>query len=129
MSVCDTARVSDVGGFVSVDWRKQWAEIDRRHQDAKDSQGAIVELFQRYAELPPEDRNHANKVLFEALQEGTETQRYDALAIINEFRVTEAIPHLRELAARLQMDDSPGAPFELAKVQRFISKLQSTSEQ
>jgi hypothetical protein len=57
------------------------------------------------------------------MRDGTEHQRYDALAIINEFRVTEALPHLLDLALRLQLDDGPGAPFELAKVERIIRRL------
>jgi hypothetical protein len=113
---------------MSVDWRIQWEETDRRHREARDSQGAILELFERYSRLTTQERRNANAVIFEALQEGSDTQRYDALAIINEFRVREALPYLRELAARLQLDDSASAPFELAKVQRFISKLGSASE-
>jgi len=35
------------------------------------------------------------------------------------------MPYLRDLAVRLQFDESPGAPFELAKVQRLIEKLQT----
>jgi len=114
---------------MSKEWRTQWAEIDRRHQGDRDSQGAIVELFERYAELQPEQRENVNKILFEALREGTEVQRYDALAIINEFQVGEALPHLSQLAARLQFDDSASAPFELAKVQRIMSKLRPAPRQ
>jgi hypothetical protein len=109
---------------LNSDWRTLWAEVNHRHQEAKDSQGAIGELFARYAVLDPVDRAAANEALFEALHENDETKRYDALAIINEFQVREAIPHLRALAASLQLDDSAGAPFELAKVTRFVEKLQ-----
>ena len=105
------------------DFVRLWTEIDKRHVDAKDSQGAIPELFDLYQSLDPKERESANSDLFAALREGSEGQRYDALAIINQFRVREAVPHLRELAVRLQMDDSPGAPFELAKVERIIGKL------
>lgn len=112
---------------MTTDWRTVWREVDRRRQQAKDSQGAIVELFERYARLNPAGRAAANEALFEALHESDETRRYDALAIINEFQIREAVPHMRELAARLQLaDDSPGAPFELAKVQRFLEKLQTS---
>ena len=108
---------------MSSDWRSMWTEVDRRHQEMKDSQGAIVELFERYAQLDATGRRAANEALFEALGESDETKRYDALAIINEFKIGDAIPHLRELAARLQIEDSPGAPFELAKVRRIMDKL------
>jgi len=109
---------------MTSNWREMWAEVDRRHEESKDSQGAIVELFGRYARLDKQGRADADGALFEALHGEDETKRYDALAIINEFQLSEAIPHLRELAARLQLTDTPGAPFELAKVQRILHKLQ-----
>lgn len=105
------------------DFTRLWSEIDKRHVDAKDSQGAIPELFDLYQPLDPKQRESANSDLFAALREGDEDQRYDALAIINRFQVREALPHLRELAVRLQIDDSRGAPFELAKVEQFIARL------
>lgn len=105
------------------DFMRLWSEIDSRHVDAKDSQGAVPELFELYKSLDPVERNAANADLFAALRVGTEGQRYDALAIINEFRVRQALDHLRELAVRLQVESSPGAPFELAKVERIIGRL------
>jgi hypothetical protein len=110
---------------VTIDWRTAWGEVDRRHVEAKDSQGAIVELFELYARLSADARAAANAALFDALHEDDETRRHDALAMINQFKLREAIPHMRELAARLQLADSAGAPFELAKVQRFLQKLQA----
>lgn len=85
---------------MTSDWRTVWSEVDRRHQEAKDSQGALEELFERYARLVSAERVAANQVLFESLDEDDETRRYDALAIINRFHLTEAIPHMRELAIR-----------------------------
>ena len=105
------------------DFMRLWSDIDKRHTDAKDSQGAIPELFSLYASLDASERDQANSDLFDVLRHGTEGQRYDALAIINEFRVADALPALRELAVRLQIEDSPGAPFELAKVDRIIARL------
>jgi hypothetical protein len=104
-----------------------WAEVDRRHVEAKDSQGATHELYGRYAVLNNAERKQVNQVLFEALEKGSESERYDALALINRFNVVEGLEPLRRLAIRLQLDESPGAPFELAKVQRFIDRLKESS--
>ncbi len=109
------------------DWRRIWSEVSRRHIAAKDSQGAIVELFKLYSKLDPDERKAANKDLFEAIRDGDETFRYDALAITSEFKLADAMPHLNHLAIRLQMDDSPGAPFELQWVQRIIQKLRTST--
>ena len=91
----------------------------------KDSMGAIIELYQRYGELDPAGRAEANEALLEALREGDEDKRFDALAIIDEFSLREAIPDLRALSARLQFDNSPGAPVEVAKIGRILEKLQA----
>jgi hypothetical protein len=113
-------------GDVSMsDWRRIWSEVSRRYIEAKDSQGAIVELFGLYAKLDPDERKAANEELFEAIRAGDDLERWDALAITNKFKLKDALPYLGELAVRLQLDDSPGARFELAKVQRIIERLQS----
>ena len=110
---------------MSSDWRSVWEEVDRRHTMEKDSQGAIIELYELYAELDAAERADANEALLEALREGDEDKRFDALAIIDEFSLREAIPDLRALSARLQFDDSPGAPFEMAKIGRILEKLKA----
>jgi len=84
-------------------------------------------LFKLYAKLDPDERKVANKDLFEAIREGDETFRYDALAITSEFKLADAMTHLNELSIRLQMDNSPGAPFELEWVQRIIKKLRTST--
>ena len=104
-------------------WRAVWAEVDRRHQESKDSQGALLELYERYALLDEAERKEVNQLLIEALEAGSETQRFDALAIINQFRIVDALEELRRLAVRLQHKDDPAAPFDLAKVNRIISRL------
>ncbi len=110
---------------MSSDWRSVWEEVVHRHTMEKDSMGAIIELYQRYGDLDPAERAEANEALLEALREGDEDKRFDALAIIDEFSLREAIPDLRALSARLQFDNSPGAPFEVAKIGRILEKLQA----
>jgi len=112
---------------VNERWRTMWAEVDRRHVEAKDSQGATAELYGRYAELNDAERKQVNKVPFKALEKGSESERYDALAIINRFNVVEGLEPLRRLAIRLQLDDSPGAPFELVKVRRCVGRLKDST--
>lgn len=108
---------------MTTSWRELWAEVGRRHEESKDNQGAIVQLLECYVSLDAQSRAEADRAIFEALLGEDETKRYDALAIINAFQLQDAIPHLLELAARLQLTDTPGAPFELAKVERIIAKL------
>jgi hypothetical protein len=46
---------------------------------------------------------------------------------VGEFNIRSTEPHLRSLAARLQAEMTPGAPFELAKVNRILKQIQDAS--
>ncbi len=47
---------------MSSDWRSVWIDVDLRYQQSKEAQGAIIELFERYAELDPAGRGKSIKV-------------------------------------------------------------------
>jgi hypothetical protein len=54
-----------------------------------------------------------------------ETVRFDALALIDDFRIAKAMPALRALAGRLASSRLPGAPYELLKVDRILRDLEA----
>lgn len=104
-------------------WRELRDDIDRRFVEARDSNGAIVELAVIYARIPEADRAEVNEVLAEWVESEDEGLRFDALAIVNKYRLIHAVPALRRLQARLESDTSPGAPYEWAKVNRILGNL------
>lgn len=59
----------------------------------------------------------------EQLTSANETDRFDTLALIREFRISSTLPQLRALAALLETSEGPGAPYEWAKVNRLIGLL------
>jgi len=65
----------------------------------------------------------ADLVLTEWVQSEDENVRFDALALIDGFRIAKAMPALRALAGRLASSDAPGAPYELQKVDRILRGL------
>lgn len=54
-----------------------------------------------------------------------ENVRFDALSLIEDFKIRSAVPALRKLADRLEHQDQPGAPYEWAKVKRILGNLVS----
>jgi len=56
-----------------------------------------------------------------------ENVRFDVLALVGEFNIRSTEPQLRSLAARAEAEMTPGAPFELAKVNRTLKQLQKSS--
>jgi hypothetical protein len=56
-----------------------------------------------------------------------EDVRFDALAQVNEFRISAVLPRLQELAIKLRGARTVSAPFELEKVDRTITRLREDS--
>ena len=72
-----------------------------------------------------EERAMANQVLAEWVLHDDENVRFDALALIHDFRVDAALHALQHLAERLAMSSAPGAPYELQKVRRIMNSMGS----
>lgn len=109
---------------VRREWEAFWAEVDQTYRDASDTQGALLALFDRYKNLNPDEREAVDGLLAEKLASPDEKVRFDALALVGEFHIRSTEPQLRSLAARLEADMNPGAPFELAKVRRILRQIQ-----
>ncbi len=112
---------------VRRDWETFWQEVDQTYQEAKDSQGALLALSDRYRRLSPNERNVVDRLLADKLASPDENIRFDALALVGEFKIRSTEPQLRSLAARLEAEMTPGAPFELAKVNRILNQFQQAS--
>ncbi len=89
----------------------------------KDSYLALDRLHSLYRKLDDDERAMAEIVLSEWALSEDEGLRFDALAMIKDFRIAAALPMLRKLADRLFLSKEPGAPYELKKVNRIISAL------
>lgn len=89
----------------------------------KDPYVALDRLYSLYKKFDAEERTMANQVLAEWTLSDSEKLRFEAMALIDDFHIVSAIPTLRELATRLAATNTPGAPFELQKVERIIQDL------
>jgi hypothetical protein len=109
------------------DVRAEWTAFRKQSNAdalaAKESQGALFRLFDRYRSLSAAERSVVDQLIAEQVLSPDETVRFDAVAMIDKFVITSALPALRMLAARLEGDAQPGAPFEWAKVNRVIGTL------
>jgi hypothetical protein len=105
----------------SMESFRKTADIEAAAQ--KDSQQALDQLCTLYKKFDVPERAMASRVLAEWSLSSDPGKRFDALAIIKEFRVSDALPALRELAIRLESSAEPGAPYELQKVNRIVGSL------
>lgn len=104
-------------------WLLRQSEDTARAQEFKQPQEALRWMAARYRTLSEEERIVINGLLAEQLASEDENVRFDALALIREFRIASAVPALRRLADWLETQDWPGAPYEWAKVNKIIGVL------
>lgn len=112
---------------VRAAWLREREEISARAIREKNSQSAIRVMANRYQSLVPSDQQIIKGLFIDQLSSGDETVRFDALALIREFRITEAAPALRRLAERLEGENTPGAPYEWELVNRIRGSLGTVS--
>jgi hypothetical protein len=108
---------------VRAAWLKMSADVSAAAIANKQSQDALAELGRRYRILTPNDRAVVDRLLAEQVQSEDENVRFDALALVDEFKIGSAVPALRGLADWLEHQEHPGAPYEWAKVNRILGNL------
>ena len=110
---------------IRAEWSAFRESMNAQALAAKESQAALFRLFDRYQSLPASERPIIDELLAEQLLSLDETDRFDAVALIDKFAITSALPALRTLADRLEGEAQVGAPYEWTKVNRVIGKLVS----
>jgi hypothetical protein len=84
---------------------------------------ALKRLYALYEKFDAEERAMADEVVTDWILSDDPNVRFDALALAREFHISNAIPALEKLAKRLPSTCTPGALYELEKVNRIMSTL------
>ena len=116
------------GNEAVASWIYFRAKVSTEQEAAKQSQNVLNLLFDRYERLPPSDRILIDDHPARTLSSADEKERFDALAEIHGFQITSAISQVRSLAAHLESDTSPSAPYQWAKANRLIGRLSASEE-
>jgi len=103
---------------------RMWSSLNDEALRLKDSFSALDRLKGWYQRLDDGDREQANCGIARWLRSETEAKRFDAVALVREFRISQAIPALRDLSERLAFQSTPGAPFEREKVDALLVELE-----
>ena len=109
-------------------WLKMREEVSARAIANKQSHEAVLAMAARYRSLSDSDRATVDELLAEQLISEHETVRFDAIALVADFKITSALPALRRLAGWLESQQFAGAPYEWAKANRVIGQLVMASE-
>jgi len=97
--------------------------VDDEATSLKDPYVALDRLHALYEKFTDDERRLADQILAEWVLSEDEKMRFDAIALIDDFKVVNTIPALRRLAERLMSSGVPGAPYEIKKVERVIANL------
>lgn len=100
-----------------------WRSVDEEGKAQKEGYIALGRLHDLYRSFDSEERTMADQVLAEWVLSSNDGMRFDALAVIEEFRIKHAAPALQKLASRLESSSEPGVPFLLEKLDRIIKHL------
>ena len=102
---------------------RQAVEIEA--ESFKDSYIALDRLRSLYKKFDADERLMADQVLGEWVLSEQEKIRFEALVLIDDFKIVTTTPALRKLTDRLELSTQPGAPYELKKVNRIIESINS----
>lgn len=100
-----------------------WERIDKEAMDAKLSQGAVLDLSRLYRGWDAGAQQMARQAFARWLDSTNARKRFDALALIREFSVIEAVPALQRLKTKLEREAGPEPAFELRKVNDVLRAL------
>lgn len=106
--------------------RKMCAYRHAADQDAvalKNSNLAWQWLHSLYSGLSDDERILADQVIAEWVLSDEENLRYDALVLVDDFSIANALPAVKTLEERLGRSSSPSARYELRKVEEILKKL------
>jgi hypothetical protein len=110
-------------------WLRSLREDLARAQESKQSQDALLSATARYRGLSTDQRLIVDELFVEQLVSHDEATRFIALALIEDFKISSALPALRRLGDWLEAQPWPGAPYEWAKVNRIIALLAEVRDQ
>lgn len=100
-----------------------WRSVNEEAKTFKDPHIALDRLRRLYEKFDAGERRMADQILAEWILESVEGRRSYALTLIDDLKITDALPSLRKLAAQLASSSQPGASFKLQRVNRIIEEI------
>lgn len=84
---------------------------------------ALGQLHALHRRFDDDEHPMADQIIAEWALSDDENVRFDALALIEDFKIVGAEPALRGLAGRLGSSGKRGAPYELREVNRVLETI------
>lgn len=102
-----------------------WHSADDFARSFKDPSIVLSRLLALYRKFNEAEKIMADQIFCEWVLSGNERLRFDALALIDELKISSALYALDRLTERMSLSVEPGAPYELKKIIRIKDGLHS----
>lgn len=110
--------------MTAAEFDTMWRRIDAQATAKKDSNQALIRLKDLYASFDAADRQIVDTVLSEwVLLDLNSRRRFDALALIQHFRIRAALPAVLKARCDLKGATDPSVPFEDDRLRRIGESL------
>lgn len=116
-------RFGDTPDAVRARWLELRAMDDEIADANKSPNQAIPSAVARYRLLDDRDRRVIDQLLSEQSNSTDEDTRFVALALVEDCRISSATDALNRLKVWLDDQSFPGAPYEVAKIDRILGTL------
>jgi len=100
-----------------------WEKLDKKAMERKASHEALLELRKAFSGWDQKTQRAARPVIAEWLRSENPRKRFDALALVEEFSICEAISPLRELIRKLDQESTAESKFNLKRATEVLRKL------
>lgn len=121
--VRDSAPRAAMSGLTRQAFEDRWLRLDAEAQENKFSHQALLRLIDLYASLGSKERAVVDEVLSHWVLAGNPRQRFDALALIDEFAIRAALPEVRAALEQVDRAKGPSVPTDRAKLERIVARL------
>lgn len=101
----------------------QWEIFDREATEAKNSREALAWISDWYRRIPTECEDFASKVVSEWLLADNGRKRFDAIAVVSEHHLVNAVPALKALRDRLGKTAGAPARHDREQVEKVLREL------
>jgi hypothetical protein len=112
-----------MSGLSREEFETFWARVSSEAVESKQSPMATIRLASFYRDLGDEDRAVVNEALADWVVNGDEAQRFDAVALIQEFEIRSTLAAMRERLATLREDGDGPEGAERRKLERVVAAL------
>lgn len=118
-----------MSGVRREDLVRLWQELEAKYVTANLGNLVSVDLGRHYETLSGEDRIVFESLLIERINSDDPGERFTALAVVDDQEVLAALPVLRRELAALRDAVGPSVPFDRAKLERMVSKLERAASE